>query len=136
MKQIVYLSTASRAMADAELDALMEISQRNNARLGITGLLIVKGRTFMQALEGESATVDALFQRIEQDDRHKNIIIISEENITERQFPQWHMGFRNLEKLPPIRSQRLLDATQMEISALATQPALVHDLFKIFVNTQ
>ena len=135
MKQLIYLSTASRAMTDVELEEIMAVSVRNNTKLGVTGLLIVKGRTFMQALEGEDAVVDALYRRIEQDPRHYNIMHITAQEISARQFPQWSMGFKNLDKLPPVESQKLLDFDLVDVASLATQPDTVHDLFEVFVTS-
>jgi len=136
MKQVVYLSTATHDMSDEALENILNVSIRNNAKLGITGLLIIKGRTFMQALEGEVEVVDALYRKIEQDPRHKNIILLSEESITQRQFPNWNMGFKNLDHLASWESEKLVNFTHTDKHSLqwAEHPDIVHDLFKAFVQ--
>lgn len=134
MKRIIYLSTATRDLSVRELEDIMAVSARNNERVGVTGLLIVKGRTFMQTLEGEDGAVDALYQRIAGDARHKDIIHICDDPISERQFPGWSMGFRNLAKLPPLESQKLVNFDRVDLASLANQPDLVREIFQVFID--
>lgn len=59
-------------------------------------MLLYKDGNFMQALEGEEKTVRNLYNKIEADSRHRGSMILLKETIEERQFPNWTMGFRNL----------------------------------------
>ncbi|AUZ89011.1 hypothetical protein CVO76_16195, partial [Arthrobacter agilis] len=45
---IVYSSTATRPLNDADLSALLAISRRNNARAEVTGMLLYRGGRFLQ----------------------------------------------------------------------------------------
>ena len=66
-------------------------------------MLLYKDGSFMQALEGDEATVLGLFERISRDSRHKMISIIHQGSVDERQFPDWSMGFRDLNS-PEVQS--------------------------------
>ncbi len=136
MIQLVYLSFFSRDLDAQALEEILAVSRRNNAALGITGLLVVKGRAFLQVLEGEKAVVYALYERIKQDDRHKDIMKISEENITERVFAHWSMGFKNLDALSPLESEKLLNLNNIDLTeaAFATNRSEIHALFQAFIE--
>ena len=68
-----------------------------NARLGITGLLIYRDGAFIQSLEGEEPTVRELYARIQADGRHFQVCTLQAIPMAERQFPDWSMGFKNLD---------------------------------------
>ena len=63
---------------------------------GITGMLLYNDGNFMQVLEGEEEGVRDLFGKITRDPRHRGIITLLQEHQRERQFPEWSMGFRDL----------------------------------------
>lgn len=97
MFHLLYVSAASEPFGKAQLLELLEKSRANNARLGVTGMLLYKDGDFMQLLEGEEATVRALFDRISRDPRHQHSFIVLEEEVGERLFGEWAMGFRSLD---------------------------------------
>lgn len=97
MFHFIYVSSATRLMSDAELMDILEKSRANNSALGITGILVYKGGNILQVLEGEEETVLKLASRIQMDPRHKGMITLVQEDIPEREFPDWAMAFRNLE---------------------------------------
>ena len=88
-------------MSDEALAELLEQSRERNLRNRITGLLLYKNGHFMQVLEGEESRVMEIFASIERDPRHKNIDVLREEYIQHRDFPDWSMGFRNVDRLDP-----------------------------------
>ena len=92
MRQLVYISSIRR---DATVDpaTLLAQSRRNNARARITGLLFFDGKRFLQALEGDDAQVEATFARIQQDDRHHALVILSDRDIAAREFGEWAMAY-------------------------------------------
>jgi hypothetical protein len=95
MFALVYVSTAARPFSSAELERLLRTSRENNARLGITGMLLYEGGTFIQQLEGEEAVVRGLFQTIRDDTRHRDVTLIHA-GPAERRFSEWTMGYRDL----------------------------------------
>lgn len=95
MEQLIYIST-SRPLTGptpSEVESVLEVSRRNNARDDLTGLLIVGGRRFLQVLEGPSASLTTTYDRIKKDSRHFALVQLSRKAITERSFPGWDMGF-------------------------------------------
>lgn len=136
MIQLIYLSFFSHALSTEELEAILSVSRRNNEPLGITGLLIVKGHSFLQALEGEKQAVYTLYEKIKQDPRHRDVMKISEEKIEQRAFANWSMGFKNLDDFALIESEKLVDLTKVDLQAasFAETRSEIHELFQHFVN--
>ncbi len=93
---IVYVSSAAHEFRTPELLGLLDRARVNNARLGVTGMLVYKDGNFMQVLEGEEAVVRDLATRIGSDSRHRGLIRLIEGPQDQRQFPEWSMGFRDL----------------------------------------
>jgi hypothetical protein len=93
MKNIVYVSTAVKLMHENQLLDILHNSRLHNAALNISGVLLYSDGTFIQVLEGKDTVIDALYARIQADQRHKNIITIIDEPIIEKSFGQWLMGF-------------------------------------------
>ncbi|HTE06515.1 MAG TPA: BLUF domain-containing protein [Planctomycetota bacterium] len=96
MYDLAYASSAVGTFTPAQLVELLQISRDNNERLGITGMLLYKDGNFMQVLEGEESSVKALYAKIALDPRHRGVLQLLQSHETERQFPDWSMGFRDL----------------------------------------
>lgn len=96
MFSLVYVSSAARPFSRSDLEDLLATSRDNNARAGITGMLLYKDGNFMQVLEGEEGAVRAVYDKIGADPLHKGEIILRQGVTEERQFPNWSMGFRDL----------------------------------------
>ena len=109
----VYVSAATKPFSRADLRKLLSKARTHNHSVGITGLLLYHNRSFFQILEGEEAEVDTLFRKIERDDRHNLVMLISKKNWEGRNFGDWSMGFVDADpggaKLPGFR--KLLEAT-------------------------
>ncbi|MBE7158975.1 MAG: BLUF domain-containing protein [Rhodospirillales bacterium] len=93
---LVYVSSAVGVFSSEDLVALLATSRRNNARDGVTGMLLYRQGNFMQVLEGEEEKVRAVHERIQGDSRHRGLITLLQQPIEARQFGGWSMGFRNL----------------------------------------
>ena len=94
MQQIIYISTSRSQFPDrAAVQDILETSRRNNARDGLSGLLLVGGRRFLQVLEGPAEALDSAYARIRQDPRHFALVELARRPIDERSFAQWSMGF-------------------------------------------
>ena len=96
---LVYASSAARPFSESDLSDLLATSRENNARAGITGMLLYKDGNFMQVLEGEEGAVRELYEKIGIDPRHRGEITLLRGFAEERQFPDWSMGFRDLDSL-------------------------------------
>jgi hypothetical protein len=93
---LVYLSTAVVRFSAQDLVELLTKCRDNNSKLGITGMLLFKDGNFLQVLEGERGKVLALYKRIGKDSRHRRVTALSQGPITQRDFPDWSMGFHDL----------------------------------------
>lgn len=98
MIYLVYVSSATGQLTTADLDDILAASRRNNARIGITGMLLHKGGNFMQVLEGPEESVLALQNKIEGDPRHRGLLVLRKAPLKERQFKEWAMGYQNLDE--------------------------------------
>ncbi len=92
MIRLLYISTARQPVTPDLLADILRASRRNNAVVGVSGLLIVGGRRFLQALEGPEEAVLATYRRIHADPRHFAVVELARETIVTRQFPAWAMG--------------------------------------------
>lgn len=93
--QLIYLSVFNTGRVDSPLKCLRDIvaiSQRNNARAGVTGYLIFDGDGFLQVLEGERDAIDRTFATIERDARHRETRIIGRLTAPDRAFVNWSMA--------------------------------------------
>ena len=92
MIRLLYISTSRQLVTPELLADILRASRRNNAAVGVSGLLIVGGKRFLQALEGPTDAVLTTYRRIHADPRHFAVVELAQERITERQFPAWAMG--------------------------------------------
>jgi len=104
MLSLIYVSTSVKLLNDEELLDILKISRENNSSKDVTGLLLYKGGNFMQVLEGSEEAVEALYEKIKVDPRHKDVNVLSREQISARQFPAWEMAFQNLDN-PEVKNE-------------------------------
>ena len=95
---LVYISRSTQQMTSKDLDEILKTSRKNNPSSNITGMLVYKDGEFMQALEGKKEDVEELYQRISQDKRHGEILVLVRKEIPDRLFKDWSMGFKNISK--------------------------------------
>ncbi|MGJ7486866.1 BLUF domain-containing protein [Variovorax sp. LT2P21] len=89
--RLVYASRSHNQSAQ-DLPAILEWSRRVNPDLGVTGVLCYLDGVYMQYLEGEESAVDALFKRIQTDERHQGVTPLERRAIAKRAFPEWSMA--------------------------------------------
>ncbi|GAA4703028.1 BLUF domain-containing protein [Nocardioides conyzicola] len=96
MLSLTYVSSTKELLSVQELVELLEAIRPKNDELELTGMLLYSGGNVIQTLEGPDETVEQIFASIEVDPRHTGVLVLLREQIEERAFPQWSMGFRNL----------------------------------------
>ena len=98
---LVRLLYASRAIdaASAGIEGILAQSRQGNPGLGITGILCYGGGIFLQAIEGGRNAVSELYGHIQRDPRHKDVVLLHYEEISERRFSGWTMGQVNMSKI-------------------------------------
>lgn len=94
MEKLVGMAYCSRAVnfSFEEMEEILQVSRRNNAKAAMTGALIYDNTTYLQWLEGEEANLRDLFQRISQDSRHRDIRLLTVHRLEGRWFPDWDMA--------------------------------------------
>ena len=92
-----YVSTETGDLGSSGMVGLRTEARRINTSRDITGLLLHRDRSFYQVLEGEEEVVRQTFDSIEKDERHTAIDVLFEGEVDEREFPDWQMGFLNLD---------------------------------------
>jgi hypothetical protein len=135
LKQKIYVSSL-KGGDDAVLPDILRASQKNNARDGVTGMLLYADGNFLQVLEGPPETVERTFARIEQDPRHSHIIVMSDEPTTQRDFADWSMGLRRLgaEEAERFPAQARWFRYGFDADAIRAQPGMALDLLKLFAQ--
>lgn len=96
MIQLTYVSCVSAPLSRQQLLALLLQCRTNNTARGITGMLLYGRGTFLQTVEGDAAVVDPLVEKIWKDDRHKDIRLLSRQELGKRQYADWSMGFAEI----------------------------------------
>jgi uncharacterized membrane protein (DUF373 family) len=82
-------------------DDLMDIlnnARLNNVCIGVSGMLLYTGTEFIQILEGEEKVVEELLDTIKKDPRHRDFRIIEKKKITTREYAEWTMGFKRIDR--------------------------------------
>ncbi len=130
----IYASSATTPFSHSDLLNLLAKSRENNEKLGITGMLLYKEGNFMQVLEGEEAVVRSLHAKIERDPRHKGMSTLLWGTQEKRQFPDWSMGFRDLNRIDvqsvPGYSKFL--NTPLTSAAFSSEPTRCQKLLQTF----
>lgn len=135
--RLIYISTAREGLTSADEDAILGVARQENAKYGITGLLVASPTQFMQLLEGPEAAVSTIFERIRFDDRHHHVTIVHTRATTERQFPDWTMGFERATPLPPPGREGWFKLDDHPITSVIPQDAdpTVRVLFTSFCRS-
>lgn len=79
-------------MAPAEFAGILAKSRANNANLDVTGALLFCDDGFAQALEGPLDAVCTLFEVIQCDPRHDEVVVLEAATVTARIFAGWSMA--------------------------------------------
>jgi hypothetical protein len=96
--RLLYVSRAVDTSPGA-IEAILAQSRSHNTICGITGILCYGGGVFLQAIEGGRMAISELYGHILRDVRHKDVVLLHYEEISERRFGGWTMGQVNLTKL-------------------------------------
>ncbi len=95
MRQLLYVSNTRPDLSPGVLDDILTASRRNNAMMGITGLLLYIDGGFLQMLEGDELGLRELYGRISADRRHSDPKLMLDREVGEllANFAGWSMGF-------------------------------------------
>lgn len=137
--QLAYVSQSQPALDQTVLSEILDVSQRNNARDQITGILMYHDEIFFQVLEGPKAAVEACYyDRIYHDTRHKVPTLMWSDSVNSRTFSDWAMGYvgpdeigkyteNAFHSLACLRSEKVLAKTKNGVALELAQ--MVYDDF-------
>jgi hypothetical protein len=106
--ELTYVSQPAEEMSFLGLMRLLYHSYLRNQALGITGVLIFEDQRFGQVIEGPAHSINRLWDKIQKDERHKNVKLINRKIIERRSFLKWTMIFQGNEeianRLPEVKA--------------------------------
>jgi len=111
LDRLIYASQAVGSPDEAGLVELLAVSRDRNASADVTGMLVYAERSFMQMIEGPADAITDTYGRIVNDDRHEAVRLLLHDDVDQRLFPAWTMGFYQpdaaalLEHLPGYRAE-------------------------------
>ena len=112
LHNLIYCSLARPNMDPAEIQNIIATAKHHNPRYGITGLLVYGSGIFFQWLEGPKDNVTSLMKIIDEDPRHLNVVVLSEEDeIRDRLFPDWDMELVEAAEIGDVLKNALKEAS-------------------------
>ena len=93
LRAIVYVSSATRALSQAEIDRLLYSARARNQTEGLGGLLLYCDGNFMQYIEGPRDPLLRVYGLITADPMHSGIVEIFNAPIDAREFEDWSMAY-------------------------------------------
>jgi hypothetical protein len=91
--RLAYISRNGGLNDPSELNDLLASARRNNATMDVTGALLFSRDCFAQVLEGPMVNVSQVFERIQLDERHSEVVVLMAEQAAGRRFPDWAMAY-------------------------------------------
>lgn len=86
-----YVPTSASNIINPHIAEILSRARSFNKKNGLFGVLYFGDNYYLQCLEGESATVLALYSKLMKDPRHQDLVIISNQAIDSISFSQWNM---------------------------------------------
>ncbi|RSK50062.1 BLUF domain-containing protein [Hymenobacter rigui] len=97
LHHLIYLSTPTSDFSASRLKELLLECRTKNNQQDVTGILFYGGQHFMQLIEGEQSTIYALYERLQNDPRHQNLLKLADKPILARAFSDWSMAFKSVD---------------------------------------
>ena len=94
-----YVSRAQSPEVANTTQSILDSARKYNIANGITGILCFGGGLYLQAVEGGRTQVNELYGHIVRDPRHRDVVLLDYQEISERRFGGWTRGQVNLAKL-------------------------------------
>ena len=122
----VYCSRAAEGVDDAEVDRLIELSQRRNIARDITGVLVFGSGVFFQWIEGPPAQVENLVASLHGDPRHYDIVTLDRSvEKRARLYPNWEMERVGADDIRAVLEEAL-ESAEDESNIAALKRILTH----------
>ncbi len=122
--RLLYASRSAKPVEHDVVESILAQSRRHNPELGVTGILCQSGDMFMQVLEGGRAAVNRLYNQIVRDARHRDVVLLHYEEVTERRYSGWTMGQVNLAKVNRSTLLKYSETAELDPYAISGSVAL------------
>ncbi|MGJ8559260.1 MAG: BLUF domain-containing protein [Litorimonas sp.] len=93
MFQLIYTSVPTDTLTPKLSRDIAAQSRVTNRARGVSGVLLFSSSIILQVLEGDEATVRALYHRIRKSRSHTNCDVLLARHCESRSFAQWGMGY-------------------------------------------
>jgi hypothetical protein len=135
MHHIIYMSRATKPYSEEQLQQLLLQARLSNQAAGLTGVLLYGNGQFVQVLEGEEASVRALYEHVKRDPRHQNVTAYADKAIEQRAFADWSMAYHatSTEQLQELMGYLAPGDFAVDTSRMRQADAQLVDLLRSFV---
>ncbi|WP_167855563.1 BLUF domain-containing protein [Hymenobacter fodinae] len=135
---LVYHSTATTPFNEADLTAILGQARNWNEAHDLTGILLYSQGDIIQVLEGTQEEIQYIFGRISQDQRHFQVVKLSDGPIRERNFSQWSMGFRvvNAHDFAQLRGYTNPESDTYLATYSENENVSLHSLLSTFITEE
>ncbi|HYA75631.1 MAG TPA: BLUF domain-containing protein [Burkholderiaceae bacterium] len=122
--RLLYASRSAKPIETNVVESILAQSRKHNPELGITGVLCQSGDVYLQVLEGGREAVNRLYNQIVQDERHREVMLLHFEEMSERRFAGWTMGQVNLATVNPSLLLKYCEKPVLDPHAMSGRAAL------------
>jgi hypothetical protein len=135
----IYTSKPVDELTPEILQAITDVSAKNNPALKVTGMLLGIETKYFQYLEGPEENVKALYQKIWKDPRHQNVTQWIKGYSNERVFGEWSMGSwlltnQELKSMPSLASlKKFLDDPMNNELQSKKFMSMMHDVLEMWI---
>lgn len=98
-----------------EVDDFLSTARHRNPSMDVTGALLFNLHSFAQVPEGPRDAVQDLFTRIQLDGRHSEAHLLAFDEVEDRTFASWSMGFVGEDSAAARRFTEIADETGFDL---------------------
>ncbi len=132
----IYSSVGMVDFSKDDIITLLEKARSNNARQDVTGMLLYDKGSFFQVLEGHPDSVLEILDKVQRDERHSQVVRIIYEEIEERSFSEWTMGYSEISQDELAEKEGLNDFFKLNKSYIDLDEGRAKTLLKAFKDGQ
>ena len=133
----IYFSKSTEFFNESSLPILLEQWRDYNTKANITGILLYVRGSFIQVLEGEAQAVETLFNHIQTDPRHTDVIRVMNRPIVQRLFPDWTMGYEIVTSRQMEGIKKMVTLNEHHSATVTIKPdePIILRLLKVFYDS-
>lgn len=122
-KRLIFCSKAKENLTYDDIQSILTMSSKKDKLLDITGFLLWDKEYFIQCMEGDEASVMALFGRIKHDYRHYDVRMLGVCDANTKVFESWTAGAVNSRSLTQKMMFFCLERGEVDIDTLTFKQA-------------